>query len=165
MHDALVVRRRERVRQRDTQLHDARDRQPARRHLPIQAMALDQLHRQEPDAVLVFDRVERDDIRVVEAGHGARLVLEARQAFGVRRHVGRQHLERDVATEAAVAGAVHFAHAARAERGDDLVFPESGSRGKCHGENLCYFATPCDRRGSAPPSTVPLAVLTRATAA
>ena len=64
---------------------------------------------------------------MVEAGHGARLVFETRQAFGVGGHVGRQHLERDVTSEAAVAGAVHLAHAARAERGDDLVFPEPRS--------------------------------------
>ena len=124
MHHALLVRRRERIRERDAQLHDARDRQPARCHLPIEAVALDQLHRQEPDAVLVLDRIERDDIRVVEAGHGARLVLESRQAFGVRGHVGGQHLERDVTTEAAVARTVHLAHAACAERGDDLIAAE-----------------------------------------
>ena len=97
---------------------------------------LDQLHRQEPDAVLILDRIERDDIRVVEAGHGARLVFESRQAFGVRGHVGRQHLERDVTTEAAIARTVHLAHAARAERGDDLVLTEPGSRGKEHCQNL-----------------------------
>ena len=56
MHDALLVRRRERVGERDPQFDDARDRQSAGRHVLIEALALDQLHRQESDAVLVLDR-------------------------------------------------------------------------------------------------------------
>ena len=64
---------------------------------------------------------------MVEAGHGARLVFETCQAFGVRGHAGRQHLERDVTSEPAIARPVHLAHAARAERGDDLVFTEPRS--------------------------------------
>ena len=140
MHHALLVRRRERIRERDAQLDDARDGQPARCHLPIEPLALDQLHRQEPDAVLILDRIERDDVRVVEAGDGARLVFESRQAFGVRGHVGRQHLERDVTTEAAIARPVHLAHAARAERGDDLVATESGACEEGHRQNLRYEA-------------------------
>ena len=136
MHDALLVCRRERIRERDAQLDDERDGQPARCQLAIQAVALDQLHRQESDAVLILDRIERDDIRVVEGRHDARLVFEARQAFGVGGHVRRQHLERDVTTEAPVARTVHLAHPARAEPGDDLVFAESGPRGNEHRENL-----------------------------
>jgi hypothetical protein len=115
VHDALVVRRRQRVREGDTQFHDARDRQAAGRHQLIESLALHQLHRQETDAALVFDRIERHDIRVVEAGHGACLVFEPGQTFGVGRQVTRQHLERNVTSQATVPGAIHFAHAAGAQ--------------------------------------------------
>ena len=61
----------------------------------------------------------------LSAGDGARLALEAGQAVGIgARRLGGQHLERDVAAEPRVARAVDLAHAARAERGDDLVGAE-----------------------------------------
>ena len=140
MHHALLVGRCERIRDRDAQLDDARDGQPARCHLPVEPLALDQLHRQEPNAVLILDRIERDDVRVVEAGDRARFVFEARQAFGVSGHIGRQHLERDVATEAHVPRPIHLAHAAGAERRDDVVATESGACEEGHRQNVHYDA-------------------------
>jgi hypothetical protein len=32
---------------------------------------------------MILDRVEHDDVRVIEAGHRPRLALETRQAVGV----------------------------------------------------------------------------------
>ena len=84
----------------DRQLEHAGDRQPARRDEIGEALALDQLHGEEADVRLVLDRVERDDVGVIEPGHGARLALEAGEAIGVRGDVGGQHLDRDVAAEA-----------------------------------------------------------------
>ena len=127
VHHALVMRRRERIRERDAQLDDARDGQPARCHLPIEPVALDQLHRQEPNAVLILDRIERDDVRVVEAGDDAGFMFESRQAFRVRGYAGGQYLERNVTTEAAIPRPIHLAHAAGAERRDDVVATESGA--------------------------------------
>ena len=48
-----------------------------------------------------------------------------------------------------------------------LVITEGASANKTQLGTLVlgYFATPCDRRGSAPPSTVRLAALTTASAA
>ena len=124
----------------DAQLDDARDGQPARCHLPIKPVALDQLHRQEPNAVLILDRIERDDVRVVEAGDDAGFMFESRQAFRVRGHAGRQHLKRNVTTEAAIPRPIHFAHAAGAERRDDVVATESRAYTKGHRRNLLYEA-------------------------
>ena len=41
----------------------------------------------------------------------------------------RQNLDGDDAVEARIAGTIHFAHAASAERGLDLIRPEFGARG------------------------------------
>ena len=42
----------------------------------------------------------------------------------------RQHLDRDVAAEAGVPGTEHLPHAARAERGQDLIGAEAGAGGE-----------------------------------
>ena len=127
MHDAALVRRRQRVGQRDREIEHARKRKSARRHQPVEALSLDQLHGQEADPVRLLDRVERDDVRVVERRDGLGLALEARQAVGMGGHVLGQHLDRDLAAEPRVARAIDLAHPARAERRDDLVGAEPGA--------------------------------------
>ena len=65
---------------------------------------------------------------MVEGAGRARLLLEAPQAVRHRcEKRGRQDLDRDLAAQARVAGAVDLAHAARAEGGEDLVGPEAGA--------------------------------------
>ena len=44
----------------------------------------------------------------------------------------RQHLDRDVAPQARVPGAINLAHASRAYRREDLVRPEAGPGFDCH---------------------------------
>ena len=85
---------------------------------------------------LASDVEQRADVRMVERRDGPRLALEAGAHLGVGRQVLGQHLDRDVAPEARVARAVHLAHAAGAERGDDLVGSEPGPGGQCHPRNL-----------------------------
>ncbi len=55
---------------------------------------------------------------------GPRLAREAGAALGIGGEVGRQDLDRHVATELAVARAIDLAHAAGAERSDDRVGAE-----------------------------------------
>src|SRR5207245_981199 len=62
------------------------------------------------------------------------LLLEALQAPGVRGKLHRQDLDRDLAAEPGVAGAIDLAHSARTERSEDLVMAQPGSDGKCHRE-------------------------------
>ena len=50
-----------------------------------------------------------------------RLALEARQAIRIGRELRRQDLDRDLATQLRVARAIDLAHAAGADRRDDLV--------------------------------------------
>ena len=77
---------------------------------------------------LLADVVQSDDIGMIERRGGPRLLLEARAPGGIVREFDGQHLERDLATQAGVARAIHFAHPARPERGDDLVWAEAGCR-------------------------------------
>ena len=71
------------------------------------------------------DVVERADVRMVERRDRPRLALEALADCGFGGELRRQHLDRDVAIEPRVAGAIHLAHAAGAEQRDDLVGPEA----------------------------------------
>ena len=64
--------------------------------------------------------------------HGARFLLEPPQAIGIGAGSLRQHLDRDVAPEAGVTGAVDLAHATGAKRGDDLVRSKATSSVERH---------------------------------
>jgi len=67
-----------------------------------------------------------------QGGEQLGLALEAREAIGILREGCGQRLDRDVAPEARVAGAIDLAHAAGAERRDDLEGAEAGSGGQGH---------------------------------
>ena len=69
---------------------------------------------------------------MVERGGGARLLLEAAQAIGVGGERGGQDLDRHVAPEPRIARAIDLAHAAGAERRDDLVRAEADTRSQGH---------------------------------
>ena len=68
-----------------------------------QRPARHELHREERRAVGLADVVDRDDVRVVQGGGGARLVREAREALLVVGEMRGKNLERDLAAEARVA--------------------------------------------------------------
>ena len=74
-------------------------------------------------------------------GQQLRFALEARETLGVLRERRGQHLDRDVATELRVPRAVHLAHAAGAERRDDLVRPEAQTRGQAQDEGSLLLRT------------------------
>ena len=67
---------------------------------------------------------------MLERGNGAGLALEPRAPLRIRRHVGRQHFDRDRPIEPRVAGLVDFAHPARAEQREDLVRAEAHAGGQ-----------------------------------
>ena len=102
-----------------------------------QRAALDQLHRDVERAAFVADVVHRHDVRVVERRGGAGLALEALAAVCVRRELGPQALDRDLAPEPRVARAVDLAHASRAERAQDLVGSEARPRSQARRLGRC----------------------------
>ncbi len=140
MDDALLVRGGKRLGHGPADRGNPLRRQPPFRDRPVQRLPLDQLHGQEVDAVGFVDGMDRDDVRVVEGGDGAGLALETGEALRVVGEVRGQHLEGDLAPELRVDGAIDLAHAARAERGDDLVVTETGARGEGHGVTTVRFA-------------------------
>jgi hypothetical protein len=86
------------ARQRDRDVQ-----QPIQRHAVswdhiTQRPALDQLHRQELDTIHLLDGVDRDDVRMIERGGGAGLLLESSQAIGISAERNGQHLDGDITT-------------------------------------------------------------------
>jgi hypothetical protein len=141
VHHAALVCRRQRLRERDPQVQHARDRQPAGAHQLGEALALDQLHRQEANAVVLLHRVEHHDARMIEARDRPRLALEAGEAIGIARERLGQQLERNLTPEPRVLRPIQLAHAARAERRDDLVGSNAGAARHHHRGNLPQAAT------------------------
>jgi hypothetical protein len=78
------------------------------------------------------ERVNRADVRVIECGGSAGLLLEAEDAGAIPRQVRRQELERNLAPEAQLGGEPHFAHASGTEQGEDLVWTELRTRPQGH---------------------------------
>ena len=82
----------------------------------LERLSLEALHHEEVDLPLAPHVVDGADVRVAEAGEGPRLAAEAGQEVGVGPQLRGQHLDRDRALEARVAGLVDLAHPARAQR-------------------------------------------------
>jgi len=108
-------------------------RQWAGRERFSQAHALEQLHHRVHHRALASDVVQGEDVRVRQRGDPPRLALEPRQPVGVRREDLGQHLHGDAAAQPQVARLVHFAHAAGANRAEDLEVREACTGGQSHG--------------------------------
>ena len=65
---------------------------------------------------------------MVQRRGGVRFLFEAGAPGLIAGDIPGQDLERDLASQASVASAIHFAHTARAERGDDLIRTQAGAR-------------------------------------
>ena len=99
------------------------DRQPAAGEHRGQRFAADVLHDDEVDASGRVDFMDGDDVRMNERGCGASLAEEPFLLEG-RDLVARQNLDGDLAIEAGVAGAPHFAHTSGSEVRHDLIVQE-----------------------------------------
>ena len=121
MDDALRVRGGQALRHLHAQVDGLAPGEGAALHPLAQRLALQQLHDRVGQPLVVPEVVDGDDVRVGERRQRACLALEAGEGALVLGQARRQHLDRDLAMEARVAGAVHLAHAARAQRSDDLV--------------------------------------------
>ena len=127
MEHAARMREVDRLCDLEQHLHEPRDGVPGDglRVAPAQAAehvgeraAPDVAHRAERGAVVHDERVERNDVRVLELAEDAHLVEEARAARGV---VALGHLERDLPPERGVAREEHRAHAALGDQALDFV--------------------------------------------
>ena len=84
---------------------------------------------------------------MVQRGDRARFALEPLPANRVARELRGQDLDRDVAHETRVVGAIDLAHAATAQRLDDLIGTEPGSFRERHVPARNYRSTADNDRG------------------
>jgi len=122
VQDSALVRRPDRVGEWNGDLEQSLERHTVGRDQLVQRLALDELQRQKRRVAGLIDRVERDDIGVVERGDGSRLAFEAFTSGGS--HAGRQDLESHLAAERQVLGEVDLAHPATTEEPDNSIMAE-----------------------------------------
>ena len=87
--------------------------------------SFDQLHHQRAALTGFLEAVNLRDVRVVQRGEDLRFAAEPREPIRIGGDVRQQHLERHVAIQLAVAGAIDLAHSALAKFREDCIGPES----------------------------------------
>ena len=125
MGDPGAVGAGDRIGQRDGDLQQARERQPLAGQQLRQSLSLDQLHRDEVNALGLFHRVQRHDVGVVQSGNGAGFPLETGPPVRIFGHLGRQHLQGDLSVQPGVLGDVDLAHPALTQAAEDFVVCEA----------------------------------------
>ena len=130
MNDPAFVRGFQRLRDLPRNRQRLIDRTRSARDPLREVFALDQLHDQCERVARPFEAVNLRDVRMIERGEDFGLALEPRQPLSVLGHVGRQHLEGDLALQRRVLGPVDLAHAAGAQEGEDFVGAEPGAGGQ-----------------------------------
>ena len=115
MDDAALVRGFQRIGDLTRDRERVVERQRTLGDLFRQRLALDELEHQRGAAIHVLEAVNRADVGMIQRRQHARFALEAREAFWIAREQPRQDLDRDLATELLIMGAIDLAHAASAE--------------------------------------------------
>ncbi len=90
-------------------------------HFLPECAAVNILHHDEHLPPVVFNAVDRANMRMVQRGSRFCFLHESRFRFLVQRDVGRKKLQRDRSVEFRILGLVHNAHSAFAEFFKDLV--------------------------------------------
>ena len=87
----------------------------------VKVLAAQEFHHDVRRAVVLAQFVDRDDVRVLQPRDGLGLALEPLARRRVEREIDQHHLERDVAVERRVLGAIEHAHPAAAKQAQDFV--------------------------------------------
>jgi hypothetical protein len=116
--------------------------------------SFDQLHDQ-AGRWSFFKTIEVRDVGVIERRENLGLSLEPGDAIRIADDGIGEDLDRDVAIEPGIAGAVHLSHAAFAEGGQDFVRPESRAGRQCHRAGLYRQSAWCRWRPIYPRLRVP----------
>ena len=88
-----------------------------------QRLAFEILHYQIIKAILLADVVKRADMRMIQAGNGARFALESLTQFGSIGKVIRKDFDGNGAVEPRIPGAVHLSHPTCANCREDFIGP------------------------------------------
>ena len=94
-------------------------------HAPVNLLTLDVLHREVVDALDPADLVNRDDVGVAEAGHGAGLALEGLAKGQDVAALAREDLHRHDPIEVELASLVDDPHPAAGDLAQDRVGAEA----------------------------------------
>jgi hypothetical protein len=86
-----------------------------------QRAAIEQFHHRVGDGAVLAEIVDRDDVRVGQRGDGTRFGFEPSACDRIVRQRVGDDLDRDVALQSRIAGAVHLAHSAGTEQVEDFV--------------------------------------------
>lgn len=100
-----------------------------------QGNTFDQLHHQSMGTAGVLKAVNRADIGVIERGQELGFATQAGEPLRIAGEGLGQQLERDLAPEFGIAGAVDLTHATRAQGGDDDEGAQGGA--SCQSHEFC----------------------------
>ena len=78
---------------------------------------------------------------MIQSGDRARFFFEAAQPIGLRGELRRQNLDRDIATQPAVARTIDLTHPSRADRGDHFIGTEARAGRERHGFGFQFTIT------------------------
>ena len=124
MNDVLLVRGVEGVGDLPGDGESLRDRHRAAVEAFGECGPFDEFEHEHGPALEILHPVDRTDVRVVQGREQACFAREARTALGIGDEDGRQHLDRNLATELAIASAIHFSHPASAKRAKNAIRAE-----------------------------------------
>ena len=128
MNDAFLMRRLQRLGDLLGVSERLFERKRAGGDLHVQAFTFDELHGEDVPPGDLLEGVDAGDARVIQRGERLRFSFEARYAILVLEEFLRQNFQRDIPCEARVRRPVHFSHPSGAERSEDLVGSEPGTR-------------------------------------
>ncbi len=128
MDDALRMRGGERLADLDGRTHSFRERKRPSVQPSRQRFAVEILHDEEVDPVVMAHFVEGTDARMRESRDSAGFVRKAHPGSRIDRGVRRQHLDRDVAIQPRVTGPIDLAHPSSSDETLDLEDAEAHSR-------------------------------------
>ena len=112
--DSLLMRRRQTTRNLLGVFGGFAHRQRPGTQPLAQCLTLQKLGDHVGRAFVLAKIVHRQNVRMIQRSRGLRLLLKAPQPLGIAGETHRQDLDRDLAVEASVAGAIDLAHAAGA---------------------------------------------------
>jgi hypothetical protein len=121
----------------DRNLEGVVDLEPPSFEFVGEGLAFEILHDEVISPVLVPDVEQRANMSMRQGGNRFGFALETRLQLGIS---GGQNLDGDDPIQARVAGAIDFAHAARASQRDDFVRAEAGAAdsGKNEGDSSAH---------------------------
>jgi hypothetical protein len=109
----------------------------ARRHRTLlqhvaQALTFQKLRNEVGTAILGADVIEPQNVWMVQCRYCPRFLLEPPQPLRISRERLRQNLDRHIAAQPSVAGAVDLTHSARSNQRHDFVRPQLRARVQGH---------------------------------